>query len=95
MNEYSVDCMEDDVRMRARKRYRRPMLALGGIGVVFLVCLFLLNMMEISYLATAGVFTFLAILAWLTDCAVYHKDAPMDDYGFFMDYDDERDPSDY
>ena len=95
MNEYSVDCMEDDVRMRARKRYRRPMLALGGVGIILLVCLFLLNMMEISYLATAGVFTFLAILAWLTDCAVYHKDAPMDDYGFFMDYDDERDPSDY
>ncbi len=94
MNEYNVDCMEDDVRSKARKRYKLPVFLLAIFGIVLLVVLILLNMMEIAYLAMIGLFVFLAFIAWLADCVIHHKDADVGDYGFFMDDNDERDPSD-
>ncbi len=97
MNEYNVDCMEDDVRAKARKRYKAPMLFMAAMGIVSLVALIVMGMMEISYLAMAGLLFFVAIVAWLADCVIHHKDVDMDDYGFFMESDseEERDPSDF
>ena len=96
MNEYNVDCMEDDVRSKARKRYKLPVFLLAILGIVLIVALILLNMMQISYIALAGVFVFLAFIAWLADCVIHHKDVDADDYGFFMESDneEERDPTD-
>ena len=65
-------------------------------GVVLIVALILMNMMQISYIALAGSFVFLAFIAWLADCVIHHKDVDVDDYGFFMESDseEERDPAD-